>query len=651
MNRWSDGVDGSAPRPFPIALGGGIAFVVAFLFRFLSAEFTNDPFMHLAEAAQVLHGEWPVRDYFDFGLPLQVLTSAATLAVTGHNLFGEALVTVSFIAAGVALTFILSAHLSRSLLIAGTAAAIALLSAPRLYNYPKAFFYVFALWAAWSYATHPDLRRRVLLAAAVGVAFLYRHDHGLYIGVSSIALFVVLYWRQTRAGVIAFAQYAGIILLVIAPFFAFVQSTIGLPWYLGDLKPGADASIGVRFNVLPITVDRSAPRMTIEPATARRFHVRWTADIGDADRASLERKYHLSQARFEGGSTWSYSTGDETHANIRRLVDDPAVADTNGIDRAAGTLAAKELWYESLQRRIPLLRMRLLPGLFARGNAIAFFYYITWAVPVIGLAAALIVSWRNRITRPEAAVAWMSVLLSLIVVETLVRGSPDSRLPDVVTVICVTGAWTAGRLYRASPSASRPLTAAALVGFGIVSLWSVGTNAQAGEMLNASRLLTGPSGIAWRFEQMQTRLQRRPIDTWADDDPGYRGLTRYVFACTTPDDRVLVTWFEPIISFYAEREFAGGRVFFDGGWHDSIRDQQFTVARLHGQSVPIVLIRDDYERMFRKYFPLVAGHVDRHYTRSEPSANPAQISGYQVWVSRARPPVRTYERLGLPCYR
>ena len=79
-----------------------------------------------------------------------------------------------------------------------------------------------------------------------------------------------------------------------------------------------------------------------------------------------------------------------------------------------------------------------------------------------------------------------------------------------------------------------------------------------GEALNASRLLTGPTGITGRFDEMRTRLQRRPIDTWADDETGYRGLTRYAFACTQPDDRLLVTWFEPNIYFYAERDFAGG---------------------------------------------------------------------------------------------
>jgi hypothetical protein len=187
--------------------------------------------------------------------------------------------------------------------------------------------------------------------------------------------------------------------------------------------------------------------------------------------------------------------------------------------------------------------------------------------------------------------------------------------------------------------------------FWLATVWSVGVNARAGEALNASRLLTGPTGIAARFTEMRTRLERRPIETWGEDETGYRGLTRYAFACTRPDDRLLVTWFEPNIYFYAERNFAGGRVFFDGGWHDSIRDQQFTVDRLRRQRVPIVFVRDQFELMFRKYFPLVAQHVDRNYVKAEPGANADQVAGYQVWVEKSRTPVRTYERLGLPCFR
>ena len=653
MNRRSPAAvaERAAPGPLWIGVGSALAFAVTFLFRFLSAEFTNDHFMHLAEGRQVLFGEWPVRDYFDFGLPLQVLTSTATLLVSGHNLFGEALVTAAFIAAGVACTFALSAHLSRSWVVGAAAAVIAAIASPRLYNYPKAFFYVCALWTAWCYVQRPDLRRVIIFGGIVGLAFLYRHDHGLYIGIASIVLFAVAHWREPKAGVIAFARYTGVILIVVAPFLLFVQFTIGLPWYVSDLVPGAQAPAAAQFTVLSVAFDSSAPWITIDPPAERRFNVRWRDDLDEAARAALEAKYQLNQRRPEGPATFSYTTADEGHANIRALVDDSAVVDTSGIERSAGVLAVRELWYEWLQRRLPLLRVHVLPGLFRDRNALPLFEYFTVAMPLLGLLAVPIAAWRGSLNRTDGAVIAMSVVLSVIVIETLVRGSPDSRLPDVTATVSVTAAWVIGRFCRSASTRGRRVRVAVALLFWMIAAWSVGTNAHAGEELNASRLLTGPRGVADQFGRMRGRLSQRPIDNWADDETGYRGLARYAFACTAPDDRLLVTWFEPIIYFYAEREFAGGRVFFDGGWHDSTRDQQFTIQRLQHQRVPLVFVRDEFELMFRKYFPLVAAYVDQRYVRTAPAAHADQVVGYQIWVEKTRQSVRTYERLGLPCFR
>ena len=55
-----------------------------------------------------------MRDFFDPGALLQYYASAAALLWSGHNLFGEALLTAGFIAAGAGLTFFAAARLSGS---------------------------------------------------------------------------------------------------------------------------------------------------------------------------------------------------------------------------------------------------------------------------------------------------------------------------------------------------------------------------------------------------------------------------------------------------------------------------------------------------------------------------------------------------------
>ena len=64
-------------------------------------------------------------------------------------------------------------------------------------------------------------------------------------------------------------------------------------------------------------------------------HVRWAPNVDDFTRQLAERRYHLSQAEPWEGRTWGYTLADVSVANIRALVTDPAVEDTDDLDRAA----------------------------------------------------------------------------------------------------------------------------------------------------------------------------------------------------------------------------------------------------------------------------------------------------------------------------
>ena len=111
-------------------------FAITWIFRWLTIDFTNDHFVHLSRARQILLGEVPVRDFFDPGLPLHYYASAAAMMISGQNLLGEAVLTVTLVALGAALTFYLSARTSQSILLASVATSVAVALFPRLYNYP-----------------------------------------------------------------------------------------------------------------------------------------------------------------------------------------------------------------------------------------------------------------------------------------------------------------------------------------------------------------------------------------------------------------------------------------------------------------------------------------------------------------------------------
>ena len=628
-----------------LIIGAIVAVGGTFLFRFLTVEYTNDHFVHLSRGAQILYGDVPIRDFFDPGLTLQYYASAAALLWSGHNLFGETILTVGFIAAGAGLTFVAAARLSGSIWLALAATAMAVLSMPRLYNYPKVFFYVAAIVVAWRYASRPDRGRLSALAVVTVVAFLFRHDHGVYIGLATLALLAILHWQEPRRVVTAVAEYSSVTLLLMLPFLIFVQTTSGLLRYAGNVT-----ALPFQFVWTPISIDINEPIVSLAPPSGPRVNVRWADRVDDDARRELERRYELVGPEHIEGLTWSYVPMHIDREHIGPLVDDPAVADTHGIDRPGHVLEFEPPWFLKLQRRVPLVRLRFLPGVFSRGNAESFFYYVTFLLPVVGLALVAFLIWRERISRPEAAVVGMACVLCIIIVQTLVRGSPDSRLPDVASPISVVGAWVCATVLGFSVGGARIArrTHAALAAVVVmVTLWSVGTFAQVSTSLGNTQILSGPAGVWQRLGVVAERLKMRPIDNWARRSSGIGALMRYAFECTSDTDRLVAAWFAPEVYFYTERAFAGGQVYLIQRWHNSPEDQRLTIERLERQRVPIVIEKDDWD--YENYFPLVADYIHHRY-RVVPIEGDI-VSGFRVLVDTRLTPAGVYEPLGAPCYR
>ena len=201
-------------------------FAGTFLFRWLIVEFPNDHFQHLSRARQVLLGDAPIRDFFDAGFFLQNYLSAAFQIAFGYNLFGEAILTIAFVAFGTMLVFHLAARFSGSRWIAACAALLMVVANPRLYSYPKVFLYVSAIGLVWLYARRGSRLHVCLMAALTALAFLLRHDHGVYIAGMMVCFLGLrdwggaLLWR--RLGL-----YTGVTVGLLLPFLIFVQVTTG----------------------------------------------------------------------------------------------------------------------------------------------------------------------------------------------------------------------------------------------------------------------------------------------------------------------------------------------------------------------------------------------------------------------------------------
>ena len=230
----------SSSRWLVVCAAIGIALLTA-AWRFLTfTGFNNDHYIYVAGAQQMVLGEWPVRDFVDPGWPLMYAVSAVARLLLGRELWVELLVVSSAFAIGAAFTLTAAARLSGAVIVAVLVTLLEVGFNPRSFGYPKILLYSIAGWAIVTTARKMTQSRAVLLGALTIVAFLFRHDHGLYIGAGSLTAIVLASWRDGAQVVVrraaTFAAAAGVLLL---PWAIFVQYHVGLIEYF---RPGLEFS-------------------------------------------------------------------------------------------------------------------------------------------------------------------------------------------------------------------------------------------------------------------------------------------------------------------------------------------------------------------------------------------------------------------------
>lgn len=198
--------------------------------RFLSLTgFPDDHYVHLAGAQQMLHGEWPSRDFVDLGAPLTYAISAAAQALFGERQLTEALLMAFAFGLGAVLTLRAGVLLTGSVILGIAAAVLEVLVYPRTYSYPKIVLYAAAAVAFLWYANRPSRVRIIGLAALVACAALVRHDHGLYMGIASVAAVALSPLPSDRfKGAMSVATLAVAVFVFMLPYFIYLQTADGL---------------------------------------------------------------------------------------------------------------------------------------------------------------------------------------------------------------------------------------------------------------------------------------------------------------------------------------------------------------------------------------------------------------------------------------
>lgn len=647
---------------------GVLIFAVTAVYRFnllggQLAGLENDEFLVISRAAAMLRGELPTRDFVDFGAPLSYVATAGAMRLTDGTLLGHAVLSVLMLALGSALTFWIALRASGSWPIAVFVTLVQVALGPRLYSYPKIVLYALGVLGWWACARRPSWPTLAGLGVLTAVAFLFRHDHAVYIGFGTVVLLLVLGRDMGVAGTMrALALYGGVLAVCLAPYLVFLARHGGI---LDHVRLGTQIS----------SIDRARTRLRwpqfefdlrrrlIEvddaaPLPRPRIKVRWKEPVPLGATETLARTYGLRPRESSSSIGREFEVTDESPDTLRRLATDPLVADTQNIDRRAWRIRERPepgAWFELVQG-VPLLRTRFAPGVLRPDNAVPFVYYVFLALPFA--AAAVCAGWVLRRRDPAA---WQHVYRMAPIAATMIllngwflRGTLPIRLADVSVFAAALGAW----LFAVAASSARRRGWAARLGAGgaltVMALAVLGSAMSIGVVIPNLRTATdgrGADGVADRTREV-ARLLRTPgpelAARSAASSPSMR-LAQYVNGCTKPSDRVLVAAYMPQVFYFADRGFAGGHVDVRAGYLADERDQRAAIAMMERQAVPLVVTEAEasFEARYRNESPLLEAYLDQAYV----NAGDHDFGGesYRVLVRKDQAP-RATRREGLPCF-
>ena len=532
------------------ALGG-----LAFGFRLVTLSgLSNDHYMHLAWAQQLLFGELPGRDFVDPGMPLLYALSAIVQHVWPGP-FSEGVLTCALLAVAASATFLVVTELTGSIAFGVAATLFEIAMEPRLYSYPKILVPAVALLLIQHYLRHPSRLRLVWLAAWTGIAVLFRHDLGVYASAGIGAALLVEHGTNWRRTMNVLMQYAVALVALMSPYVLFVQ---------------------------------------------------WSNGIGE----------HLHEAiEFAKG---------EAH---QRFITPPAFP----------------FWANGNSTS------------WSQMDSAVFLFYAAHALAILCLVLLGRSKERPTGREPVAAAGLAMLLMYLLVV---LRHPIDSRIQDVAALLAVTGAWALAESWqRATTAVSSgpppslvhrfvPLGVAVIVvAGGVVNTWILSA---VPTRLQETRVAGGFGTIKHTIEVV---AETGTVWPWERFWPAGELPTavRYLHACTTNRDAVLLTWAAPEYYYFAQRRFgAGHALFLPPDAFTTGHDQTRMLERIRRDRIPVVLINEGRSDEFAKAYP----DVDRYIRDAYVAVGTFKIrdgSLITVAIGRDVKSTGTYDPEGWPC--
>lgn len=611
-----------------VIVGTAAVGVLTFAYRYLSFdEFSNDHFVHLATAQQMVFGALPVRDFVERGIPLMATISALGQIALGAGLRSELIVIAAAYAAAASLTFVVAAWLSRSIVVALFATLVPVLGYPISYSYPKLLAPAVGIVAGWAYAQRPSTPRLLLVAAAITTAFLLRHDLCLFVGVGFAAQLVVQY-GLSRTWVVETGRAAALALLIVSPYLLWVQAYQGVGDYVRQEMAlwGREAQKANWWQLPRYGLDTSLPlfrRIVSGPVV----NVRWQDEATDAAIAAAEARHGLVRRQPNAHNNWQYMLTGWGERDLKAIVHDPLAADTHGIDRSTFALQVAAptgfgAWLVHVYGPGEGLR---LPA-----NLLTLLVLALWVLPVAAVAALFVTRGRSPVE--VRAVVAMVVALQFAMNISMLRDPLDTRARDVLLPTALLMAYLSGLFWSTPGLGARVVARRTLVAVVVLLLVaSAGSLGAAPVMLAHAQVGNGVSGVRERARTIR-RWFSPPDQRTGPRSPIYQPVIEYIGRCTPRNARLLVLTFAPELFFYTGRAFAGGQVAMSPGFFASDQDAELLLKRVSMEDVPLVITDSQTEREMIDGYPRIGAHVTQHYHEVERFP----ISGDKAFVMRAR---------------
>jgi hypothetical protein len=515
-------------------------------------------FYVLWEYVALMAGDHPYRDFFQFGSPLLTgLTTAVQWAV-GTRLIGEFLIHWIFLIAAVLIGFHLAVRLSGSVAasVVTSLLVIAALAATPTFNFPKLFFYPAAVLLGWWYMDRPGIRRAAALGLITAMAFLFRHDHGVYIGTASVLAFALTRliapplrgWRGSLREIAAYVIVAGV---VIAPWAAVVEANEGFVDYV---------------------------RMRAE------WNQTW---------APNESPF-LILRDFSPVPVLAGSEPDENEPLAEWFPErDPAAH-----------------WLAQISILVPLLVLLAAVIDMIRRKRRGLPIGIENCRLVLAASIALIVA--DRLFRQDSYFLSAMPLTAALGARLLAprrQAGDDGSAPRISLRV-----WRVARALTGAAVVG--LTAIAVVGFveelRLLKPFTL-------DDLPIARLMASPpiDGYqpAWYAVQLEPEGWRE-----MDGDRKQQIMMRYMHDCTTDGDRILVTGSTPYqVGYYVNRPIAGAHLQWHHGWRSDPEHEMQSLRLVQSQSVPFAFSTHDPIMEDFKAYPRIHEYLATHYRELEAS--------------------------------